>query len=168
MPTSAAGNSRLSHASAPRLRLTRRAAAAAGFTLLELLVVLAIMAMATGAVSLALRDSSYTRLEREGQRLAALLEAARARSRVSGVPVRWRPTADGFLFDSPGQDNAPERWLSPDTQAVLAQPLVLGPEPIIGAQAVELTSLGADGVRLRLATDGVRPFAVRPVDAAAP
>lgn len=40
-----------------------------GFTLLELLVVLAIMAVATAGVGLAMRDSSQSRLEREGQRL---------------------------------------------------------------------------------------------------
>lgn len=137
------------------------------------MVVLFIMAMATAAVSLALRDSSQTRLEREGQRLAALLEAARARSRTSGVPVRWRPTAEGFVFEGLPADNSPdslpERWLNPDTQAVSARPLLLGPEPIIGAQSVELASLGQDGgARLRVVSDGVRPFAVRPLDVAAP
>ncbi|MBP6357465.1 MAG: prepilin-type N-terminal cleavage/methylation domain-containing protein, partial [Burkholderiaceae bacterium] len=44
-----------------------------GFTLLELLVVVAIIAIGTAGVSLALRDASASSLEREAQRLAALL-----------------------------------------------------------------------------------------------
>jgi general secretion pathway protein H len=44
-----------------------------GFTLLELLVVVAIMAIATAGVGLAMRDASQSQLEREAQRLAALL-----------------------------------------------------------------------------------------------
>ena len=68
--------------------LARRTRNAYGFTLLELLVVISIMAIATAGVGLALRDSGQTQLEREGERLAALLDSARARSRASGVPVR--------------------------------------------------------------------------------
>ena len=40
--------------------------------------------------------------------------------------------------------------------------LVLGPEPIIGPQAVVLTSSLAPGRALRVATDGLRPFSVSP------
>lgn len=54
-----------------------------GFTLLELMVVVAIIAMATAAVTFALRDDSGTRLEREALRLSAMLESARAQ--------RWSP-----------------------------------------------------------------------------
>ena len=46
-----------------------------------------------------MRDSDATQLEREAQRLAALLESARAQSRSTGVPVRWYATAGGFRFE---------------------------------------------------------------------
>ena len=61
-----------------------------GFTLLELLVVVSIMALATAGAALALRDSAHTQLEREGERLAALLEAAvlEAASDDSKPPIR--------------------------------------------------------------------------------
>jgi len=62
------------------------------------MVVVAIIALGTAVASLALRDAGGSMLEREGERLAALLESARAQSRTAGVPVRWRPTASGFAF----------------------------------------------------------------------
>jgi general secretion pathway protein H len=62
-----------------------------GFTLIELLVVIALIAIGTAAVSFSLRDTAETVLERDAERLAALFESARARSRASGVPVKWHP-----------------------------------------------------------------------------
>ena len=133
---------------------------ARGFTLLELLVVVAIIAIATAGVGFALRDSQATQLDREAQRLAALLESARAQSRSSGVPVRWYPVAGGFHFDGVPPNTLPERWLSESTQVRGAATLQLGPEPIIGRQAVVLESTAAPGRSLRVATDGLRPFTV--------
>jgi general secretion pathway protein H len=69
-----------------------------GLTLLELLVVLAIIGFGLAGVSLSLRDSSQTQLEREAQRLVAVLEAARAQSRTSGMALIWQPTAEGFVI----------------------------------------------------------------------
>jgi general secretion pathway protein H len=132
-----------------------------GFTLLELLVVIAIIAIASAGVSLALRDTRAVVLEREGQRLAALLESARAQSRSSGIPVRWRPTADGFRFEGAVAGSLPDKWLSPSTHAQVAGPLVLGPEPIIGPQAVVIGSSEVPDRSLRIATDGLRPFTIQ-------
>ena|SRR5450830_1069490 len=149
MQTSAAGN--------------RNAKATAGFTLLELLVVVAIVAVVSAGVGLAMRDSSQVQLDRDAERLAALLESARARSRVMGSPVRWRANAGGFRFEGLPTSDLPEQWLDPDTEVVggaAAAPLLLGPEPIIGPQAVVLVSRAQPGKSVRLATDGVRPFAI--------
>ena len=77
-------------------RRVRRAAG--GFTLIELLVVLLIVAIASSAATLALRDNDQLRLEREAERLAAMLESARAQSRASGLPVRWQADASGYGF----------------------------------------------------------------------
>lgn len=144
---------------------------ARGFTLLELLVVLSIVALATAGVSLSLRDSDATALDNESLRLTALLDSARAQSRTSGVPVRWRSNDGGFEFlgvpsRAQGNDSlaTPRPWLHPDTQArVLLPPgaseLVLGPEPLIAAQQVELIR---GERRLVLGTDGLAPFAVLP------
>ncbi|WP_313071723.1 prepilin-type N-terminal cleavage/methylation domain-containing protein [Melaminivora sp.] len=135
--------------------------AAAGFTLLELLVVLAIAALATTGAALALRDSGAAQLEREGERLAALLESARAQSRASGQPVAWRAQGAGFRFEGlPGAGGA-QAWLDAGTSARGPAVLWLGPEPLIGPQQVVLSSRSHPGRTVTVATDGLRPFAVR-------
>ncbi len=131
-----------------------------GFTLLELLVVVAIMALATAGVGLALRDSSQTLLEREAQRLTALLESARAQSRMTANPIRWRATDTGFSFDGAAAASLPAAWLGPDVRAITNGVVVLGPEPIIGPQRIGLATLSSPVRSLTIATDGVRPFAV--------
>jgi general secretion pathway protein H len=132
----------------------------AGFTLIELLVVVAIIAIATAGVSFALRDTQTTQLERDAQRLAALLESARAQSRASGVPVHWTATPGGFRFDGVQQGAFPDQWLSPSTQVEGNATLALGPEPVIGRQQVVLASSAAPGRSLTISTDGIRPFRV--------
>lgn len=138
---------------------------ARGFTMVELLVVLALVALAAGMVSFALRDPAAARLDQEAMRLAALLEAARAQSRATGTLVRFElASAEGsdatpFRFSglqaAPG---APAGWLDAGTRAEIigARVIVLGPEPMIGAQRI-LLRLGDR--RLTLATDGLDPFA---------
>jgi general secretion pathway protein H len=137
------------------------AAGNSGLTLLELLVVVAIMALATAGVGFALRDSPQAQLEREAQRLAVLLEAARAQSRMSAVPVRWQPTASGFSFEGLAGPALPTRWLGSDVQVLPQAGVLLGPEPIIGPQRIRLVSIAQPEHSLTLATDGVRPFAVQ-------
>ncbi len=140
-----------------------RAAAQGGFTLLELLVVISIMALATAGVSLALRDGGQTQLEREAARLAALLESGRAQSRGTGVPVRWRADAQGFRFEGLPAGTLPTQWLDAGTTVRGPATLQLGPEPLIGPQQVLLTHQAHPERTLRVATDGLRPFAVEPL-----
>lgn len=138
-----------------------------GFTLLELLVVVSIMALATAGVGLSLRDSSQTQLERESERLAALLEAARAQSRASGAPVRWRAVPRGFRVDGLPRGPLAAAWLDPGTQVLQVLgpegTLVLGPEPLIGPQQVVLGRADTPGRAMRVATDGLRPFTAEPL-----
>jgi general secretion pathway protein H len=135
---------------------------ARGFTLLELLVVVSIMALATAGVGLALRDGSQQSLEREGERLAALLESARAQSRASGVPVRWRAVEGGFRFDGLRAGTLPTQWLDNSTRVRGPGSLVLGPEPLIAPQQVILVQPQHPEHALRVATDGLRPFTTGP------
>lgn len=148
-----------------------------GFTLIELLIVVALIAIASAVAALSLRDPAATRLEREAQRLALLLDTARQQSRALGVPVRWRLVSDpregidpqgrrvDFLFEGlPAQVEMPRHWLStPEDglpQVLLApqQPAVtLGPEPMIAPQRIVLRLGDQEAV---LQTDGVGSFQV--------
>ena len=134
-----------------------------GFTLLELLVVVAIIAVASAGVAFALRDADAASVEREAQRLSALLESARARSRLTGQPVRWVAVPGGFRFDGLPREALPQGWLSENTRVLSGGVLVLGPEPMIAPQAVVLASAQHPERSVRIATDGLRPFAIAPV-----
>jgi general secretion pathway protein H len=145
---------------------------ARGFTLIELMVVVAIVAMAAGAIALTLRDPAATRLDREAARLVALLESARAEARASALTVYWVPARPGdpglgpkgerldFRFVGlPPASRQPTTWLDPETRAqVVGGPtILLGPEAVIGMQRIVL---GLDGQRIEIATDGLGPFEV--------
>ncbi|MDO9096466.1 MAG: prepilin-type N-terminal cleavage/methylation domain-containing protein [Rubrivivax sp.] len=154
-----------------------------GFTIVELLIVIAVVAVAVSLVAVALPDGEAAKLDEEGERLIALLETARAESRVSGAPVIWLPGSTGesgqalsdlqgrpvhFRFVGvPAQAGLPSRWLDARVvaQVVGAPSVVLGPSAILRAQRIVL---GLEGRRIELFTDGLSPFAVatEPGDAA--
>lgn len=158
-----------------------------GLTLLELLVVLAIIGFSVAGVSLSLRDSNQTQLEREAQRLVAVLEAARAQSRTSGVALIWQPTAEGFVIRpaiAPNQAlsnsaspiaTRTETWLTTGTQAAISTAtnnttptnlVLLGPEPILAPARITLSVATSNSAKpfptLSIGTDGLRPFQVVP------
>ena len=147
----------------------RRAAPQGGFTLIELLVVISIMALATAGVSLAIRDGGERQLEREAERLATLLESARAQSRTNGAMVIWRPMPQGFRFEGlPQGVKMPTQWLQTAVTVQTAAPVVLGPEPIIPRQTITLSLADGSSPALQLVTDGLRPFSVRSLQSSKP
>jgi general secretion pathway protein H len=91
MPTSAAGSS-------SRRRL---AAACAGFTLLEILAAVFIMALLTSLAALALPGGNDELARTEAQRLAALFDTAREQAAALSMPVAWAAGPDGYEFLRP-------------------------------------------------------------------
>lgn len=194
MPTSAVGSKavntsqvgplKILHVSSRAAQPTPTLQASAGFTLIELLVVIAIIAIGTAAVSLSMRDSAQTMLERDAERLAALFESARARSRASGMPVQWQPVSTqnpsavvgskgqvngqanvqengqvtAFVFEGLPPQSLPTHWLSPSVNVAPNTWVVLGPDAIIGPQSV---TLQMNDLQISVSTDGIKPFAVK-------
>jgi general secretion pathway protein H len=139
-----------------------------GFTLLELLLVIAIIAIGSAGVSFAFRDSAQNVLDREADKLAVLLEAGRLQSRSTGVALAWvahSSTALGSGASGYSIVSAQEvrrlaqpqtTWAAPELKAEGAA-VILGPEPMLPAQSITL-SLGER--KLKITSDGLRPFKV--------
>ncbi len=183
MPTSVPGSS------GTGLTLQRSRPAGGGFSLIELLIVIAIVAVGAALLTWALPDSEAARLEEEGARLSALLEMARAEARVSGTTVLWVPRgaaeaaemvstaagpdtgadmADFRFVGLPAAMALPRRWLDARVSAEVIgrSTVLLGPEAILPAQRVRLRL--ADR-QLELASDGLGGFepVLPPADGAA-
>lgn len=169
MPILAAGNKSLarSHGGMASWASTGWTASH-GFTLIELLVVVALIAVATAGATLSLRDSARSALERDAQRLAAVLESARAQARASDVTVFWQAQADGFVLHGLPRPATPQRWLSGDTRSRSAAPVRLGPEPLLPPQRIELYSASRPQQRLWVGSDGLQPFTIRNPEGSGP
>ena len=142
----------------------KRRARHRGFTLLELMVVVALVALATATVMFALPDGAATRLDREAVRLSAILEGVRMQARAGALAVRWLPRggqvgADYQFTGLPDALQPPLMWLTPGVQAAVlgGRAVVLGPEPVIGPQQIVLS---LDDRQVVIATDGLGPFQV--------
>lgn len=140
-----------------------RRSAQRGMTLLELMVVMTLAAIATAAVALSLRDPDQQALRREAERLVSRLESGRAWSRSSGQTLRWSAREDAHQFSGYSPAQPAERWLHEGIEVQWTRPaaagmLVLGPEPILAAQSI---TLQLRKQTLSVATDGLGPFEVR-------
>jgi general secretion pathway protein H len=76
----------------------RTTAARAGFTLIEVLVVLLIMGLFVGLVSAIVRPDDREQLRLEADRLAQLLNLAVAESRLTGKSIAWTADGPGYRF----------------------------------------------------------------------
>lgn len=138
-----------------------------GFTLLELMVVVTIVAIATATIVLSLPDNDDTILEKEAQRLSALLESARSQSRIIGTDVYWKPNEHGFeitgLSLPDKKIDLPHDWLDKEDNFKIqmfnndrtVSSINLGPEPMLAPQRIEI-SLGKYTAKVK--TDGLAPF----------
>jgi general secretion pathway protein H len=78
----------------------------AGFTLIEMLVVLLIMGMLAGVAVAIVQPDERARLRGESERLAQLLALAAEEARLGGNPIAWTADGSGYRFwrmaDEPG------------------------------------------------------------------
>ncbi|MER1967089.1 prepilin-type N-terminal cleavage/methylation domain-containing protein [Castellaniella sp. GW247-6E4] len=161
----------------------------AGFTLLEMMVAVLIIGVATAVASVSVfGDEGARTLRRDADRLVELFAVAQAQARSSGTMIVWKPDHEGYAFaplprpmvlparlaarraassatpGKPGRDSALRQrdWLSRGPVDVRLEPpdaLVFDGEWIHEPAQVELR---ADGRSLRLSRlDGGR-FVVDP------
>ena len=69
---------------------------ASGFTLIELMVVLLVLALSSSLVVMSTRDTAQQTLAREADRLVNVLEAARAQARGNSTALLWQSDAQGY------------------------------------------------------------------------
>lgn len=141
---------------------TSKAGPERGLTLIELMVVMVLMGVLSAAVLVGLRDPDHQTLQRQGERLAAELEAARSWSRSHGHKLVWVSREGGFAIEGRAPSAPTQPWMHPEIEVqwdanAATRTLVLGPEPIIASQSV---TLRLKSLQLKLATDGLGPFRV--------
>jgi len=81
----------------------------AGFTLLELMVVILIMGLIVALVSVNMAPDERSRLSVETQRLAQLLDLAATEARMTGNSLAWTADAEAYRFQ---QLTAERGWVA--------------------------------------------------------
>ncbi len=133
-----------------------RPSARGGFTLVEVLVVVVIIAVLVSLVSVKLAPDARQSLREEALRLATLLEHARDEAILTGAPLAWQHTERGYRFLQRAADRS---WAAVDRDPSLrARELPAG----VGFAAIE-TSAPPPGAQalIVLAPTGVsEPFRI--------
>lgn len=110
----------------------------AGFTLLELLLALAILALATTLVAAAIRNPQATAFLRDTARLHAELLELRAEAR-SGGAIRALAAREGLMLEGPDGAMLDRILFFPDGRATPARVNLAGPDREAGFD-IHLTS----------------------------
>ncbi|QJI29506.1 type II secretion system minor pseudopilin GspH [Pseudomonas sp. ADAK18] len=87
-----------------------------GFTLIELMVVLVIIGIASAAISLSIKPDPLRLLRKDAERLSQLLQVAQAEARADGRAITWRADAKGFRFSRPTDDGLGLEFFNRDEQ----------------------------------------------------
>lgn len=125
-----------------------------GFTLLELLVVMAIVVLVTGLVVIHVNNSDSRNTLANADRLSMALEGARDAAIYSGKPVAFSSDGEGYQFWM--GDDAQHKWLAVGDNTGLAARRLKGAR--ITKQIVNGTSYPL-GERLIFSADGLsEPF----------
>ncbi|MFO2465983.1 prepilin-type N-terminal cleavage/methylation domain-containing protein [Pseudomonas sp. 15FMM2] len=87
-----------------------------GFTLIELMVVLVIIGIASAAISLSIKPDPLHLLRKDAERLSQLLQIAQAEARADGRAIVWRANAKGFGFSRTGDNGVDVDGFDSDSQ----------------------------------------------------
>lgn len=128
-----------------------------GFTLLELLLVVALIGIATGLVALSVGGGERS-LREESERLAALFHIAQSEARVSGRTLVWQADLSGYYFYRLGSDSSEDlreelqrkRTWPFAVERVSPQRVLFAREPVREPEIVDIATPSRD---LRLALD---------------
>jgi len=85
-------------------------AAQKGFTLIELMVVLVIIGIASAAIGLSIKPDPLSLLRKDAERLARALEVAQAEARADGRPIRWLTDSQGYRFNRQDDQGGVEQF----------------------------------------------------------
>ena len=134
-----------------RLRAAPRAVSCnRGLTLIEMLVVLAIIGVVSRAAMLSLSPTRGAGVEVEARRLAGAIQSAADATLVSDHPVALRADASGYQIDGQG-----ERHLLPEGIVLADAPLTAASTPLSETAAIDLTIARGDDV-WAVSFDGLR------------
>lgn len=134
---------------------------ARGFTLLELLVTIAIIGLGTAAVALSLRGGESRRLQEEGARLGALFRIAQDEARISGRALVWEADLEGYRFRPLVREPGAREWRDELLRArswpfavsrIDGARVVFGREPMLEPATVRIATAERE---LRLALDAL-------------
>jgi len=134
----------------------------AGFTLIEILVAMAIIGVLSVVLVLAAAPGEATHARTEARRLAALLELALSEARAGGQSIAWSPTPDGYAFLRKGEDGEWQGFPadSPYRRRSLPAGVSLGAvqldaQPLRSGERIVITPYGLGGaIRATIAGGG--------------
>lgn len=133
-----------------------------GFSLIELMIVMVIVGIATAAISLAVAPDPAGELRRDARELALRLAVAQNEVRIDGRVIAWQADANGYRFSrgtwraAPGSaiptvstlgaldtfarddELRPRQWRAGAVEVMPARPILLTSEPIGVAWRIEL------------------------------
>jgi len=123
-----------------------------GYTLLELLVVIAVLGIVAGMVSLSVAPTEYRKSKEEVNRLAVLFRLASDEARISGEPISWQADTNGYRFVQSdgvrGKSNSddplrPRAWPF-EVRSLRASEVVFGREPLMTPAQIQIVTINGE------------------------